>query len=303
MNKYSLSHIISVLLFKYTAISRFINDTAYLKLVFPGFLGHKLDLENPKTYSEKLQWIKLYDRKPVYMEMVDKYLAKEYVAGIIGDEYIIPTYGVWDHFEDIDFDTLPDQFVLKCTHDSGGLVICENKQKFDKESARRKITKCLKKNYYWAGREWPYKDLKPRIIAEKYMQDGASGELPDYKYFTFNGKVKSLFIATDRQNSQEETKFDFYDEQFNHLDFTNGHPNASKPIQKPGNFELMKELAEKLSSGIPHLRVDFYEIDGKVYFGELTFFHWSGFVPFSPETWDAKFGEWLELPDRLGYEN
>jgi len=227
---------------------------------------------------------------------VDKFDVKKYVADRIGEEYIIPTYGVWDSFDEIDFDKLPDQFVLKCTHDSGGLVIVRDKSALDKTKARRKIEKCLKRNFYYLGREWPYKDVKPRIIAEAYMEDETTAELRDYKFFTFNGVPKVLFVASERQKEGEETKFDFFDMDYNHLPVCNGHPNASVPPKKPETFEKMRELAEKLSEGIPHLRVDFYEVNGKIYFGELTFYHWSGMVPFEPEEWDYTFGSWLELP-------
>ncbi|MGN0457142.1 MAG: ATP-grasp fold amidoligase family protein [Acutalibacteraceae bacterium] len=270
-------------------------DKAFLKMRYKSKFGKKLNLENPQTFNEKLQWLKLYDRKPEYTQMVDKYEAKKYVAERIGEEYIIRTLGVWEKFEDIDFDSLPNQFVLKCTHDSGGLVICKDKASFDKEAAKKKINKSLKVNYYLKGREWPYKNVKPRIIAEEYMEDAETKELRDYKFFTFNGVPKALFIASERQKSGEETKFDFFDMEFNHLPFTNGHPNASVIPNKPVAFDEMRMLAEKLSKGVPHLRVDFYEVNGKVYFGELTFAHWSGFMPFQPEIWDAKFGMELDL--------
>lgn len=151
---------------------------------------------------------------------------------------------------------------------------------------------------FWGMREWPYKDIKPRIIAEQYMEDNASGELRDYKFFCFDGKVKALFIASDRMTQGEETKFDFFDADYNHLPFRNGHPNASVLPNKPLNFDKMKELAAQLSAGYPQVRVDLYEVNGKVYFGELTFFHWSGMTPFEPEDWDYKFGEWLTLPPK-----
>ena len=197
----------------------------------------KLNLKDPKTFNEKLQWLKLYDRNPKYTQMVDKHEVKNYVASRIGSEYIIPTLGVWDKFEDIDFDSLPNQFVLKCTHDSGGLVICKNKSDLDIDATKRKINKCLKKNYYWHGREWPYKNLRPRIIAEQYMEDTSTKELRDYKFFCFDGEVKALFIASDRQVKGEETKFDFFDMEYNHLPFTNGHPNARVMPEKPKGFE------------------------------------------------------------------
>ncbi|MDD4689306.1 MAG: ATP-grasp fold amidoligase family protein [Eubacteriales bacterium] len=271
------------------------SDDLYLKISYRIRTGKKLNLSDPKTYNEKLQWIKINDRCSDYTTMVDKYDVKQCVSDIIGEEYIIPTLGVWDKFEDIDFDKLPNQFVIKCTHNSGGVVICRDKSKFDVNKARKTINKCLKNNFYWAQREWPYKNVIPRIIAEKYMEVTGSEDLPDYKFFAFDGEVKALFIATDRYTPGEETKFDFFDENFKHLDFTNGHPNAKVMPQKPGKFEEMKELASKLSKGIPQLRVDFYEVDGKVYFGEITFFHWSGMTPFVPEKWDYTFGEWISL--------
>ncbi len=275
-------------------------DKLYLTLKFRAKTGKWINWKNPKTFNEKLQWLKVYDRNPEYTRMVDKYEAKKYVADIIGEEYIIPTLGVWDKFVDIDFDLLPNQFVLKTTHDSGGIVICRDKLTFDIEAARKKINQSLKYNYYYSGREWPYKNIKPRIIAEEYMVDESGYELKDYKLFSFDGVVRSMFIATDRSVPDEETKFDFYDKDFNHLSFTNGHPNASCEIRCPKSFEEMKRLAEKLSKGIPQVRVDFYDINGKVYFGELTFFHWSGMVPFNPDEWDEKFGEWLNLPNSEG---
>lgn len=273
-----------------------VSDEAYLKLAFKLNMHKKLDLKNPKSFSEKLQWLKLYDRNPAYTMMVDKYEVKDYVASIIGEEYIIPTLGVWDHFDDIDFDALPDQFVLKCTHDSGGLVVVKDKASFDKDKAREKIEKCLKADFYRIVREWPYKNVKPRIIAEKYVEDKRYHELRDYKFFTFGGKVRAMFVAADRQTKNKETTFDFFDEDYNHLPFRQGHPNADTPPEKPINFEKMKELSELLAKDIPHVRVDFYEVNGEVYFGELTFYHFSGFTPFVPEEWDYKFGEWLELP-------
>lgn len=281
-------------------ITRFMSDKKYLEAMFYYKMGKHLDLENPKTFNEKLQWLKLFDRKPEYTTMVDKYAAKKYVADRIGEQYIIPTLGVWERFDDIDFDKLPNQFVMKCTHDSGGLVICRDKSKFNVSEARAKINKSLKSNYFYAGREWPYKNVRPQIIAELYMEDSKTSELRDYKFFCFDGEVKALFIASDRQCSTEETKFDFFDENYVHIPVTNGHPNATILPDIPICFDEMKRLASVLSKGIPHLRVDFYEVDGKVFFGELTFSHWSGFMPFSPEKWDNVFGSWISLPKKKG---
>lgn len=251
------------------------------------------NLKNPKTYNEKLQWMKLNDRKPLYTRMVDKYECKKYVEEVLGtDQNIIPTIGVWDKFEDIDFDKLPNQFVLKTTHDSGGVVIVKDKTKLDMAAARKKLTKSLNHDFFLEHREWPYKGVKPRIIAEQYMVDESGTELKDYKFFCFGGKAKMLFIATDRPT---DTRFDFFDINFNHLPFAQGHPQASKPIQKPEHFEEMIAVAEKLSKGLQQVRVDLYNINGKIYFGELTFFHFSGNVPFVPTEWDATIGSWWNI--------
>ena len=276
--------------------ARCYSDRKFLEALFPLRVGYKLNLDNPRTFNEKLQWLKLYDRKPVYTKMVDKYEAKKYVADIIGEEYIIPTLAVYDKVEDIDFDALPQQFVLKCTHDSGGLVICRDKSKLDKAVAIKKLRDGLKRNYFYQNREWPYKDLKPRIIAEQYMEDESGYELKDYKFFCFDGEPKCLFVATDRGKKDEDTKFDFYDIEFNHLPFLNGHPNAKVAPVKPENYEEMVDVARKLSQGMCHVRVDLYNVKGKIYFGELTFFHWSGMTPFEPIEWDYKMGEMIKLP-------
>lgn len=272
------------------------SDSFYLKVRYYCKFQKSLNLDKPKTYSEKLQWLKINDRKPIYTQMVDKIEAKKYVASIIGEEYIIPTIEEYDTVEEIEWDKLPNQFVLKCTHDSGGIVVCKDKSKLDIDKAKDKLRKGLAKSYYYENREWPYKDCKHKLICEKYMVDESGYELKDYKWFCFDGEPKALFIATDRGNPNEDTKFDFFDADFNHLPIKNGHPNATKAIAKPAGFEKMKELAAILSKGMPQLRVDFYDINGKIYFGELTFFHWSGLMPFQPEEWDEKFGSWIKLP-------
>lgn len=271
---------------------RFIPDRAYIQIYYFSHFKRFANLRNPKTYNEKLNWLKLHDRNLLYSRMVDKYEAKEYVAEIIGNEYIVPTLGVWEHFDDIDFDTLPEKFVLKCTHDSEGLVIVKDKSKLDKAVAKEKIEAALKLNFYYIGREWPYKDVKPRIIAEEYMEDHVNGELRDYKFFCFDGEPRAMFIASDR--GKDATKFDYYDLDFNHLDLKQHYPNAGN-VRKPETFDKMIELSKVLSKGMPHVRVDFYEVDGKLYFGELTFYHFSGFMPFQPAKWDDIFGEWLKL--------
>ena len=277
-----------------------IPDETYLKWLFRIKMGHKLDLKHPQTFSEKLQWLKLYNRKPEYTMMVDKYAVKEYVAGVIGDEYIIPTLGVWNRAEDIDWDSLPNQFVLKTTHGGGssGVVICRDKKAFDKQKAISKLNKSLKQNIYKSLREWPYKNVPKHIIAEKYINPAPNAyDLSDYKFFCFDGVVKALFVATDRQKEGEDVKFDFFDADFNHLPFKQGHENALVTPQKPKFFEEMKKAATKLSKGIPLVRIDFYEAEQGILFGEITFFHFSGLKPFRPDKWDQIFGDMLTLPN------
>ena len=275
---------------------RMVNPEKYIRKMFYRRVGYPLNLDAPKTYNEKLQWLKLYWHHPLTITLVDKYSVKDFVAKEIGGQYIIPTLGVWDKVSDIDWDSLPDKFVLKCTHDSGGLIICKDKASLDKKEARKKLRKCLSRNFYYSCFEWPYKYVKPRIIAEPLISDSKSGELNDYKFFCFDGEVKALFIATERNREGTEVKFDFFDADFNHLPLSQGHPNSTCVINKPYCFDEMKELARKLSRDFPHVRVDFYEIDGKVYFGEMTFFHYAGWVNFNPHEWDNIFGSWLSLP-------
>lgn len=265
------------------------NDETFIKWEY--FFGMRKfpDLKNPQTYNEKMQWMKLHDRNPEYIRMVDKAEAKSYVQEVLGtDKYIIPTLGVWDTFDEIDFNSLPMQFVLKTTHDSGGVVVVKDKECLNYDIAKRKLTKSLKHNYFLEHREWPYKGVKPRIIAEKYMVDESGMELKDYKFFCFEGEPQFLFVATDRPH---DTRFDFFDIDFNHLPFEQGHPWATKKIEQPKNFEEMLDVARRLSNGLSQVRVDLYNINGKIYFGELTFFHFSGNVPFVPDIWDKKIGK------------
>ena len=272
-------------------------DKMYLKLMYRARIKKKLELENPKTYNEKLQWLKLYDRRQEYTQMVDKYAVRQFVSDRIGEKYLVPLLGgPWSSFNEIDFDALPDQFVLKCTHDSGGVIICCEKENLDQKYSKRIIEKSLQRNYYKRSREWPYKNVNPQIIAEQYLTDESGTELKDYKFFAFDGTVKAVFVATDRY-AKTETRFDFYDENFQHLPFTNGHPNAKIAPHKPKNYDEMVKIAETLSRGFPHVRVDLYNVDGKIYFGELTLYHWSGMVPFEPEDWDRVFGDWISLPN------
>ena len=257
-------------------------------------MPYRLNLSRPMTYNEKLQWIKLYDHNPIYTTMVDKYRVKKYVTDRIGSEYVIPLLGAWDNVDDIDWNKLPEQFVLKVNHDCGGQVICKAKSKLNIEKTKEKLRAAFIKNYYFEGREWPYKNVKPKIFAETYMED-EYGELRDYKFFCFDGEVKAMFVATER-NGGGEVKFDFFDADYNHLPFTQGHPNAAILPKKPSGFEEMKKLAAKLSEGIPEVRVDFYDVNGQVYFGEFTFFHFGGMVRFDPQDWDYTFGSWIHLP-------
>lgn len=269
------------------------DDETYLRIAYRAKMGRKLRLNPPITYNEKLQWLKIHDRNPVYTQWVDKYEAKVLAGRAIGEKYIIPTLGVWQCFDEIDFDILPEQFVLKCTHDSGGLVICRSKLQFDRKAARRKIEGCLKHNFYYGQREWPYKDVKPRIIAEKYMEDSETSELRDYKVYTFGGKAMFCMINQEREI---HTRADYFDRDYNWLDFTWGYDHADVLPEKPKNYELMYELAEKLALGTAELRVDFYEVNGQVYFGEVTFFDGSGFSKINPVEWDYKMGSMIQLP-------
>jgi hypothetical protein len=258
-------------------------------------MGKKLNLKNPQTFNEKLNWMKIYYHNPIFSKLVDKYEVKKIVADIIGEEHIIPTLGVWDNVEDINFDSLPQQFVLKCTHDSGGLVVCKDKLKLNIEAARQKLAKAMKRNYYAVSREWGYKYVTPRIIAEKFMEDNETHALNDFKFFCFNGKVKMLYVATDRAS---DVKFNWFDRDFKSLDIVNSHPTNTNMPQKPRTFEKMVELAEKLSAGYPFIRVDLYEVNGSVYFGEYTLYHMGGTTPFEPEEWDYKIGSWINLPSK-----
>lgn len=272
-------------------------DKVFLKLLYKHKMRKKLNIDNPQTFNEKLQWLKLYDRNPKYTKMVDKYEAKEYVASIIGEEYIIPTLGVWENFDEINFDELPDQFVLKCTHDSGGLVIVTDKNSFNKDEARKKINHCLKRNYYTNTREWPYKNIKPRIIAEKYMVDESGYELKDYKFFCFDGICKIMYVSSNSHKKNQQIAF--FDMNYNSIPIERYDYNDFKKLPvKPKNFEKMKELVVRLSQNIKHVRLDFYEVNGKPYFGEFTFYTGSGFIPFKSESWDYMLGEWISLSKR-----
>lgn len=270
-------------------------DNQFLRKMFKNRMKEELNLENPKTFNEKLQWLKLYDRRPEYTMMVDKYAVRKHIAETIGEEYLIPLLGVWERAEDIDFDKLPDQFVLKCNHNSGGLCICTDKSQLDILKVRKGLNKALKQDYYLAGREWPYKNVPRRIIAEKYMVDESGTELKDYKVFCFNGEPKIIQVDFNRNTSHRKN---LYDIEWNLLNLEFNYPSKRDIIiDRPMCLEDMLKYAKKLSSGIPYLRVDFYSIYDKLYFGELTFFPASGFGRFVPDKWDTMLGEWLQLPD------
>ena len=271
----------------------FLKDKTYLKLKFRLIMGYKLNLENPKTFNEKLQWLKLYDRKDVYTKMVDKAEVKEYVSKLIGEEYVIKTLGVYNNFKEIDFNKLPDQFVLKPTHTSGHVFICKDKTKIDYKKLEKKVNKWLKINYYKVHREWPYKNVKPRIIVEEYINELSNSDLRDYKLFVFNNKFKYSFVCSNRLN---DLKFTFFDLKGKFLDFIQDECSNDSNIELPDNYQKMIELAEILSKDTIQIRVDFYSIQGKIYFGELTFYDAAGFGKFEPNEWDLKIGSWLKLP-------
>ncbi len=289
-----------ILYLPYQRLFHWMSDKNYLKMMYYVTIGKKLSFQSPQTFNEKIQWLKLYDRNPIYTDLVDKYEVRRYIAKVIGKEYLIPLIGVWDTFEDIDFSKLPNQFVLKCTHDSGGLVICKDKSKLNIEEARKKINKCLKRNFYYVGREFSYKNIKPRVICEEYMVDDSGLELKDYKFLCFNGQVKCSFVCLNR-NSLNGLNVDFYDLDWTPMPFERHYPNSGTLIPKPKNYNEMIHFAEKLSKEIPFVRTDFYESNGQLYFGELTFYPGSGFEEFSPESYDYLLGSWLELPNEKKY--
>ena len=267
-----------------------IPDDKYLKRRFKQITGMNLNLDNPQSFN-----VKIHERNPILTTLVDKAEVKKWVSDIIGEEYVIPTYGVFEKFEDIDFSRLPKQFVIKCTHDSGSSIICLDKDKLNLRNTRKRINKCLKKNTYWASREWAYKDVRPRIIIEKCIGDLAESDIIDYKMMCFNGKVKCLFTCTDR-HSEDGLKVTFFDCDWNVLPFERHYPKSKEEIKKPINFENLILLAEKIARDLVFARVDFYDIEGKIYFGEVTLYPGAGTEEFSPQEWDYKIGSMLELP-------
>lgn len=277
----------------------FLLDEQYLKCLYWARMGKKLDLDDPQTFNQKLQWLKIHDRKPEYTTLVDKYAVRQYISDVIGEQHLIPLVGgPWTNFNEIDFEALPNQFVLKCTHDSGGLVICRDKSKLDVLAAKKKISNSLKLNYYDYGREWQYKNVKPKIIAEQYMEDCSKGQLIDYKFYCFNQEPKCFYASQGLEN-HATAHISFYDLKghkmpFKRLDYLDFEIDPDLPE----NYEQMLTIARRLANKVNSLfvRVDLYEINGKVYFSEITFHPCSGFMPFDPIEWDYKFGNWLNLP-------
>lgn len=277
-------------------------DETFLKIIFRSRKGYKLNLKNPKAFSEKLQWLKLHDRRPEYVKMVDKYAVKDYVSSILGPEITIPTLGVWDTVDDIEWDKLPDQFVLKCTHDSGGIVICRDKSKLDRKEAKKKLKYGLHRDYYLTEREWPYKNVKRRIIAEQLLlprtEDGEVQDLYDYKFFTFNGEPKVLLFCSERKNGT--SKWDFFDMEMNRIPVAAIHHctttiDLDKVIDRDA-FERMKSIARALSKDLAFVSVDLYYVNKQIYFGELTFYSGSGFLSYDPADFDITLGNMLKLP-------
>ena len=279
-----------------TGILNKMSDKSFLNLTYWVHYGRYVNWKAPQGFNEKLQWLKINNRKPEYSKLVDKCDVKEYVTGIIGEEYIIPTIGVWDKVEDVPFEELPEQYVIKCTHDSGSVSICKDKNTFDVSKVKKKLAKGLKTNLYYWGREWPYKNVCPRIIAEKLLidNDSITNDLMDYKLMCFNGKVKCSFVCSDRFND-EGLKVTFFDRDWKKMPFCRRYPSASYEIPAPKTYRMMVELAEVLSVGIPFVRVDFYEVNGHPYFGEMTFFPGNGVEEFNPVEWDYTLGSWIDI--------
>lgn len=276
-------------------LTKWVGDKAHLRLMYRANMGCWPDLESPETFNEKLQWLKLYDRNPLYTTLVDKYRVKQWVSDRISGQYVTKTYGVWDSADEIDLSRLPDRFVLKTNHDCGGIAICSERATFDFEAAKKKLDEHLHTNYFWRTREWPYKNVKPCIFAEEYLEPNDAGDLPDYKLFHFsNGRIVTLAM-TDRFTDAGLTET-FFDEEWRPLDISEGGHPRKADMSVPRDFELMKQLAHELAAEFPFARVDFYESGNRLYFGEITFYPNSGFEHFDPEAWDARLGSWIELP-------
>lgn len=272
------------------------SDEVYLRLYYFFCMKKFLHLKNPETYNEKLQWLKLYDRNPMYSTLVDKYEVKKIVAERIGRKHVATLLAHWDTPEELSFEGLPKSFVLKTTHGGGnrGVIIVRDKTAVNIEEIRKDLKKAMQCDLFKLSKEWPYKNIKRRIIAEEFLEDKETGELRDYKFFCFDGVVKALFVATERQK-RKEPFFCFFDENYRPIDVKQGHPRPEILPKKPEMFDQMKSIAENLSKGLNHVRVDLYQVNGEIYFGEFTFYHFGGTVPFEPEMWDYVFGSWLKL--------
>lgn len=271
-----------------------LSDEDYIKKMYYSYFGREIDLNNPKTFNEKLQWLKLNDRNSEYASIVDKYEIKKLILEQIGEKYVVPTYGVWDSFEEINFNLLPNRFVLKTTHDSGGVVICKNKKSFDLKKAKRILNHSLKNNYYNHTREWPYKNVKPRIIAEMFLGTD-NEEIDDYKVHCFNGEPRITLVCSGRYSDTGLTE-DFYDNDWNHLNLKRpGVSNSVKSHSKPANFDEMLSISRILSKNYTFIRVDFYIVHNRLYLGELTFYPAGGFDGYEPEEYDMILGKWLDL--------
>ena len=275
---------------------RILPDKIYIQLMYYHFFHKFVNFRNPVTYNEKLQWLKVNYRNPEYTKLVDKHLVKEVVANKIGEEYVLPTYGVYSCPEEIDFDELPNQFVLKCNHDSGSVAICKDKSSFNKDEALLILRKGLRRNGYWYGREWPYKHVKPLIIAEKYIEDSTAQDLKDYKFFCFDGYVDNVMMVVGRHT--DHARFYHFDRNWHicHYNRLGRKLPDDFTLPKPQNIDKMFELAEKLSKGFPEVRIDLFNVDGHIYFGEYTFFNESGFETGFDFESDKHLGDLIELP-------
>ncbi len=282
-----------------TGLTNVVPDGVHLKLVYKAVIGRSLDLERPQGFNEKLQWLKLRDRNPLYTMLVDKHRVKGWVADKIGPQYVAETYAAWDRAEDIDVSGLPERFVLKTNHDCGGVAVCRDKASFDLGAAKKKLAKHLKTNYFWGGREWPYKNVKPLVFAEQYLEPDITGDIPDYKLFRFsNGRILTLVCA--ERSLGAGMKKTFFDEGWSPVGVSEGGHPTDPSTPRPEHFDEMKRLAGKIAGDFPFARVDFYESGGRLWFGEVTFYPNSGFEHFEPASFDELLGDWIDLSRAYG---
>ena len=281
-------------------LAKYVSDEFYLKWIYRLRMGKKLKLAPPTSYNEKCQWLKLYYRKPEFVTMADKVLVKKYISDKIGPDYVIPLLGQWKHFDDIDFAKLPEKFVLKCNHDSGSVVLVRDKSKFDKAAAKEKLEKALAYNAFWYAREWPYKHIMPCIIAEPFIEYLGKWDSVEYKVSCMDGEVKFVTVCQGIAHAGfDDRTNDHFDKQWNRLNWYVRYKPSGKFNEKPAYMDKIIELSETLAKGMPHIRVDWYVDGDKIYFGELTFYTWSGFCPFEPEDWNEKLGSWITLPEKI----